>query len=267
MQDLGRVLRVIEAEGKEKKSPLTRRFICTEGCFAKTGELVNLPRIMELMKEFKYRLFLDESVAFGTIGGKTVTDPVPKIPLGTFDYYGLKPDEHVIIVASLSGALGACGGFTAGSRAMINHQILSNQAYCYSASLPALFACSVLEAITHNLGAPLRTSIVQFNRAYDEHARSLSLHSLVISGHEDSALRFIRNSNPNPRLEQERKQMSAIVEELKVEGYLLVEPIYAQEEKAVHIRPSIKIGIRANVDWVAFFNALVMVVASISATK
>jgi serine palmitoyltransferase len=60
----------------KQKRPLTRRFIITEGLSQNFGDIVPLHKIMELKKKYRYRLILDESISFGTLGntGRGVTE-------------------------------------------------------------------------------------------------------------------------------------------------------------------------------------------------
>ena len=44
-------------------------------------------------------------------------------------------------------SLGSVGGFCVGSSFVIQHQVLSGQGYCFSASLPPLLASSAIEAL------------------------------------------------------------------------------------------------------------------------
>lgn len=52
-----------------------------------------------------------------------------------------------IIAASMGGSLASVGGFCAGRSFVIDHQRLSGQGYCYSASLPPLLANAALKAL------------------------------------------------------------------------------------------------------------------------
>jgi serine palmitoyltransferase len=44
-------------------------------------------------------------------------------------------------------SLGSVGGFCVGSSFVVQHQVLSGQGYCFSASLPPLLASSAIEAL------------------------------------------------------------------------------------------------------------------------
>mmetsp|Transcript_10809 Transcript_10809/g.28361 ORF Transcript_10809/g.28361 Transcript_10809/m.28361 type:complete len:338 (+) Transcript_10809:137-1150(+) len=133
MEDLEAKLKSIAA--KDAKNPpkkLNRRFIITEGIFMNTGNLTNLKKVVELKEKYRWRLILDESISFGTIGetGK-----------GAVEHFGLSPSDIDILCASMSCAMGTVGGFCAGSRLVVDHQRLSGSGYCFSASLPP-FNCA-----------------------------------------------------------------------------------------------------------------------------
>lgn len=57
MDDLERVLAKLVSE----RRPLTRRFIITEGLSENVGDMVNLPRLLELKHKYKFRIVLDET--------------------------------------------------------------------------------------------------------------------------------------------------------------------------------------------------------------
>lgn len=46
MRDLEHVLQSVERDRRKKRSPLTRRFIVTEGIFENDGKLVDLPKVV-----------------------------------------------------------------------------------------------------------------------------------------------------------------------------------------------------------------------------
>lgn len=57
MEDLERVLAKLVSE----RRPLTRRFIITEGLSENVGDMVDLPRLLELKLKYKFRIVLDET--------------------------------------------------------------------------------------------------------------------------------------------------------------------------------------------------------------
>ena len=102
MKSLELVLETIEKERRKKKGPLTRRFIVTEGIFDHDGTMSDLPKLVcqrhmmktrgptnlsqvELKHKYKYRLILDESFSFGSVGrtGRGLTE-LYNVPVCSF---------------------------------------------------------------------------------------------------------------------------------------------------------------------------------------
>lgn len=55
---------------------LYRKFLVVEGIYQTTGTICPLPELMKLRKEYKLRIFIDESLSFGVLGrtGRGVTE-------------------------------------------------------------------------------------------------------------------------------------------------------------------------------------------------
>ena len=136
MDDLERVLAKIVKEGSGK--PLTRRFIVTEGLFELVGDMVNLPRLVELKMKYKFRIILDETWSYGILGrtGKGVTE-----------HQNVDPSHVDMIIGGLAGCFASGGGFCAGTEEIVEHQRLSAAAYTFSAALPALLATTASETV------------------------------------------------------------------------------------------------------------------------
>ncbi|CAH6720474.1 serine palmitoyltransferase 1 [[Candida] jaroonii] len=142
MNHLESVLKELKP-GLDKQKQIQRRFIVTEGIFDNTGELVNLPELVKLKNQYKYRVFLDETNSIGVLGdfGRGVTE-----------HFGIDNKEIEIIVGSMAKSFGSSGGFCTGTKQMIHHQRLSSLAYVFSASLPpysAKVTSTAIEEILH----------------------------------------------------------------------------------------------------------------------
>lgn len=93
MKSLEHVLQSVAKERRKKKNPDSRMFIVTEGIFEQDGAISDLPRLVrfsffflfchalrrmqvDLKTKFKYRLILDETFSFGSIGrtGRGLTE-------------------------------------------------------------------------------------------------------------------------------------------------------------------------------------------------
>ncbi|HEY3250098.1 MAG TPA: aminotransferase class I/II-fold pyridoxal phosphate-dependent enzyme, partial [Ignavibacteria bacterium] len=134
MDDLEAVLkRIPKDKGK---------LIVTDGVFSTTGELVNLPRMIELAEEFHARVMVDDAHAVGVIG---------KGGRGTGSHYGLMHKVD-ITMGTFSKTFASLGGFMAASERVINYVKHHAPALIFSASptpascAAAMAALEILEA-------------------------------------------------------------------------------------------------------------------------
>ncbi|KAJ9623879.1 serine palmitoyltransferase component [Taxawa tesnikishii (nom. ined.)] len=136
MSDLERVLAKVVKEQARKK--LTRRFIVTEGLFENVGDVVDLPKVVELKHRYKFRIILDETWSYGILG---------RTGRGVTEQQNVDAREVDMITGSLASALCAGGGFCAGTEEIVEHQRLSSNAYTFSAALPAMLATTASETV------------------------------------------------------------------------------------------------------------------------
>lgn len=136
MDDLERVMQKVVKEQAGKK--LTRRFVVAEGLFEMTGDSVDLPKLVELKEKYKFRIILDETWSFGTLG---------RSGRGLTEAQNVDPTQVDMIVGSLAGPLCAGGGFCAGTKDVVEHQRISAASYTFSAALPAMLAIAASETL------------------------------------------------------------------------------------------------------------------------
>lgn len=164
MADLRRVLLKIQALDQKVKRPINaqRRFLVVEGLYKTTGTIVPLKELVQLKHEFSYRLILDESNSFGTLG---------KTGRGVHELYNCKLMHDVeITTISLENAMGSIGGITVGTEEVVEHQRLSGSGYCFSASSPPFTAVAAMEALKLLKNSPNTTlQPLQDNVAYLHH--------------------------------------------------------------------------------------------------
>ncbi len=108
--------------------------IVTDGIFSTDGDIAPLPEIVEIARERKMVLMVDDAHATGVLGPNG---------RGTADHFGLK-DEIDIQMGTLSKALASEGGFVAGSRTLIDYLINRARSFIFSTALaPANIAVSL----------------------------------------------------------------------------------------------------------------------------
>lgn len=158
MSSLEQVLKNLREDLKGEA--LTRRFIITEALSENYGDIPNLKRIIELKKEYKYRLMLDESRSLGVLG---------KTGRGIVELFNVDRSEIDVTIGSLAQSLASSGAFCIGEVPMIDHQKIQSNGYVFSALLPAYCArvaiasLSVIQQSTANGSASEVVSKLQSN--------------------------------------------------------------------------------------------------------
>jgi serine palmitoyltransferase len=160
MQDLRRVLKEVQATDKKlgRKLNAQRRFIVVEGLYKNTGTIVPLDEVVALKHEFFYRLILDESHSFGTLGqtGRGVCELYDKTPM----------QDVEIMTVSMENAVGSVGGCSIGTEEVVEHQRLGGSGYCFSASAPPFTATAAMAALNIMQTQPDILQQLQDNRVY-----------------------------------------------------------------------------------------------------
>ncbi len=134
-----KLMSVAEDDKKKRRNVLEqRRFIITEGLFRNTGEIAPLQELMQLKEKFCYRLILDESLSFGTLG---------KTGRGVTEFYDVPIKDVEIILVAMDTALASVGGVCVGSREIVDHQRLSGPGYCFSAAAPPFLSSAASAAL------------------------------------------------------------------------------------------------------------------------
>lgn len=204
-----------------------------------TGSIVNLPELVQIKTKYKYRLILDESLSFGTLGRRCC---------GVTDHFNVSSKDVEIIAGSFSNSLGSAGGFCAGDKNIIDHQVLSSQAYCYSASLPAFLAAGAivnLQKISKfgdKLSVKLAENIKTFRKEFTPYPSQMEL-----LGSNNSPLLYLSfNENFEKSHEEQKEILKSIVQQMK-ETHKILLTIHKTVEKdeKIKYRPMIKIAISA----------------------
>lgn len=175
MEDLRRVLESIEAtdESLNRKKNDQRRFIVVEALYKNYGTICPLDELIKLKEKFCYRLILDESFSFGSIGdtGK-----------GGLEFFNLEPMRHAEIVTfSLENTMGSIGGITVGDEEVVDHQRLSGAGYCFSASLPPFLASAAQASLERMISEPQLISTLRDNIEYFYDQLNIQLSNVIPS--------------------------------------------------------------------------------------
>ena len=114
-----------------------RKLLITDGVFSMDGDLGALPGLCDLADEFGCVMMVDDAHASGVFGEQG---------RGTIDHFGLHGRVDVQ-VGTLSKAIGALGGYVAGSRALIEFLYHRARPFLFSTSHPPSVAATCLAAL------------------------------------------------------------------------------------------------------------------------
>ncbi len=123
-----------DLENKLKEIPKDKGIlIVTDGVFSMSGEICNLPKIVELKHKYGARIMVDDAHGLGVLG---------KCGRGTGEYFDLE-DEVDIIMGTFSKSLASLGGYMASTERVIEFVKHTSRPYIFSASItPASVACA-----------------------------------------------------------------------------------------------------------------------------
>ena len=114
-----------------------RKLLITDGVFSMDGDLGALPALCDLADEFGCIMMVDDAHASGVFGREG---------RGTVDHFGLHGRVDVQ-VGTLSKAIGALGGYVAGSRALIEFLYHRARPFLFSTSHPPSVAATCIAAL------------------------------------------------------------------------------------------------------------------------
>lgn len=148
--------------------------IVTDGVFSMSGEICNLPKIVELKHKYGARVMVDDAHGFGVIGegGR-----------GTGSHFNLE-DEVDIIMGTFSKSLASLGGYMASSERVANYVRHNSRPFIFSASIPPANVACARKALEIIKREPERVKNLQDNGAY------------VRAGLEKRGIKYIPSETP-----------------------------------------------------------------------
>ncbi|MDF2501251.1 MAG: bioF [Anaerosporomusa subterranea] len=133
-----------------------KKLIVTDGVFSMDGDIAPLDKIVDLAEQYSAIVIVDDAHATGVIG------PAGK---GTAAYFGLKNRVQVQI-GTLSKALGAEGGFVAGSKDLIDYLRNKARSFIFSTALAPATIASALAALRELASKPEMVKRLAGNAQY-----------------------------------------------------------------------------------------------------
>jgi len=114
-----------------------RKLLITDGVFSMDGDVGALPELCAVAEEFGCIMMVDDAHASGVFGTNG---------RGTIDHFGVHGRVD-IQVGTLSKAIGALGGYVAGSRALIEFLYHRARPFLFSTSHPPSVAAACIAAV------------------------------------------------------------------------------------------------------------------------
>ncbi|QKG79564.1 aminotransferase class I/II-fold pyridoxal phosphate-dependent enzyme [Tenuifilum thalassicum] len=111
--------------------------LITEGVFGMAGDLGNLKAIVDMKKEFNFRILVDDAHGFGTMG---------KTGAGTPEHFGVM-DEIDIYFATFAKSMAGIGGFVASNEKVVRYLAYNMRSQIFAKSLPMPMVIGALKRL------------------------------------------------------------------------------------------------------------------------
>jgi len=111
--------------------------VAVDGVFSMEGDIIDLPRIVEIAKRQGARVLVDDAHSVGVFGENGA---------GTAEHFGLI-DQVDLTIGTFSKSFASLGGFVVGDKDVINYIKHKARSLIFSASIPPANAAAVLAAL------------------------------------------------------------------------------------------------------------------------
>jgi 8-amino-7-oxononanoate synthase len=123
---------------RESRSRFRRALIVIEGVYSMDGDIPNLPEFIKIKKRHGAFLMVDEAHSIGVLGNRGG---------GIGEHFGINPAEVELWMGTLSKSFASCGGYIAGSRALIEYLKYTAPGFVYSVGMSPPNVAAALAAI------------------------------------------------------------------------------------------------------------------------
>jgi 8-amino-7-oxononanoate synthase len=138
----------------ETRTTYQNVLIIVEGLYSTEGDVPDLSRLIELKQRFGAWLMVDDAHGLGILGATG---------RGCAEHCGIEPKSVDIWMGTLSKTLASCGGFIAGSRALVDVLRYAAPGFVYSVGLPPAMTAAALAALRVMKAEPERVERLRAN--------------------------------------------------------------------------------------------------------
>ncbi|MDB4887136.1 MAG: 8-amino-7-oxononanoate synthase [Gemmatimonadetes bacterium] len=124
-----------------------RALIVIEGVYSADGDIPDLARFVEVKRRHHAMLMVDEAHSIGVLGdtGRGITE-----------HASVAARDVDLLMGTLSKSLASCGGYIAGSRALVEYLKYTSPGFVYSVGIPPSNAAAALAALRKLQAEPER---------------------------------------------------------------------------------------------------------------
>jgi 8-amino-7-oxononanoate synthase len=122
------------------------KLVVVDGVFSMEGDIIQLPQLCRLAKEYGAAVMVDDAHSIGVLG---------KNGAGTANHFGLTEDVH-LIMGTFSKSLASLGGFIGSDAETIDYLKHHSRSLIFSASMSPANVAAVLAALEIMQGEPER---------------------------------------------------------------------------------------------------------------
>ena len=195
---------------RKERGNYRKVLIVTDSLFSMDGDVADLPAIFELSEEFETMVYIDDAHATGTLGKGR----------GSLEHFGIPFRENIIIMGTLSKAIGAYGAFLCGTERLTEYLINTARSLIFTTSLPPPVCAGARRAV----------ELILENPRWCDELRALSEHTAQIL--KALSVEVIYSGTPIiPIVIGEESKALSLEEALRSRGYFVKAIRYPTVEK------------------------------------
>ena len=138
----------------EQRAGHRHAVIIIEGHYSMDGDVPDLPGFVAVAQKHRARIMVDEAHALGVVGPRGY---------GLAEHFGIDPAAVDIWMGTLSKALAGCGGYIAGSKALVEYLKFTAPGFVYSVGMSPPVAAASLASLEILRAEPERVQRLNTN--------------------------------------------------------------------------------------------------------
>ncbi len=133
-----------------------RALVVIEGVYSADGDIPDLAKFVDVKTRHNAMLMVDEAHSIGVLG---------KTGRGVAEHAGIDPQRVDIWMGTLSKSLASCGGYIAGSAALVEYLKYTSPAFVYSVGMTPANAAAAIAALRKLRAEPERVALLRSRAA------------------------------------------------------------------------------------------------------